>query len=107
MITKIFLNLQNYPLISNNTYTPSNTSYTSILRFSIQNLRFTSDSTPKPHVIITPKDESQIPPVIHCAKIYHMEIRTRSGGHDYEALSYVSHVRFINYGFTEYQISPR
>ncbi|KAL8507674.1 hypothetical protein ACS0TY_018278 [Phlomoides rotata] len=87
--------LQNYPLISNNTYTPSNTSYTSILRFSIQNLRFTSDSTPKPHVIITPKDESQIPPVIHCAKIYDMEIRTRSGGHDYEALSYVSHVPFV------------
>ncbi|KAL8508196.1 hypothetical protein ACS0TY_018689 [Phlomoides rotata] len=87
--------LQNYPLISNNTYTPSNTSYTSILRFSIQNLRFTSDSTPKPHVIITPKHESQIPPVIYCAKENDMEIRTRSGGHDYEALSYVSQVPFV------------
>lgn len=87
--------LQNYPSVSNNTYTPSNTSYTSILRFSIQNLRFTSSSTPKPHVIITPKHESQIPPVIYCAKENDMEIRTRSGGHDYEALSYASEVPFV------------
>lgn len=87
--------LHNYPSISNNTYTPTNASYTSILRFSIQNLRFTSDSTPKPQVIITPKHESQIPPIIYCAKENDMEIRTRSGGHDYEALSYVSEVTFV------------
>ncbi|KAL8508201.1 hypothetical protein ACS0TY_018694 [Phlomoides rotata] len=87
--------LHKYPSISNNTYTPDNTSYTSILRFSIHSLRFTSDSTPKPQVIITPKHESEIPPVIICAKENDMEIRTRSGGHDYEALSYVSQVPFV------------
>ncbi|KAL8033828.1 hypothetical protein ABFX02_13G181700 [Erythranthe guttata] len=87
----------NYPSISNVTYTPINnsSSYSSILRFSIQNLRFTSDSTPKPLVIITPEHESQIPPIIHCAKDSEVQIRTRSGGHDYEGLSYVSQVPFI------------
>ncbi|KAI3455903.1 hypothetical protein Pfo_012566 [Paulownia fortunei] len=86
---------QNYTSISNIVYTPINSSYTSILRFSIQNLRFTSESTPKPLVIITPEHESQIPPVIYCAKESDMQIRTRSGGHDYEGLSYVSEVPFV------------
>ncbi|KAL8512769.1 hypothetical protein ACS0TY_019048 [Phlomoides rotata] len=81
--------------ISNLAYTPSNSSYTSILRFSNSNLRFTSDSTPKPQVIITPEHESQIPPIIHCAKENDLEIRTRSGGHDFEGLSYVSKVPFV------------
>ncbi|KAG8385183.1 hypothetical protein BUALT_Bualt03G0015400 [Buddleja alternifolia] len=81
--------------ISNVVYTPRNSSYSSILRFPIQNLRFTSESTPKPLVIITPEHESQIPPVIRCAKANGIQMRTRSGGHDYEGLSYVSEVPFV------------
>ncbi|KAL8508336.1 hypothetical protein ACS0TY_018802 [Phlomoides rotata] len=83
---------QNYSSISNLVYTPSNSSYSSVLLFPIWNLRFTSDSTPKPRVIITPEHESQIPPIVHCAKQSGVEIRTRSGGHDFEALSSVSKV---------------
>ncbi|XP_042029618.1 cannabidiolic acid synthase-like [Salvia splendens] len=86
---------KNYSFISNDVYTPSNSSYTSILQFSIQNLRFASESTPKPRVIITPEHESQIPPVIRCARQSGLEIRTRSGGHDLEGLSYVSQVPFV------------
>ncbi|KAH6806626.1 hypothetical protein C2S51_031457 [Perilla frutescens var. frutescens] len=86
---------QNFSSISNLVYTTSNSSYTSILQFSIQNLRFASKSTPKPQVIITPEHESQIPPLIHCAKQSGLEIRTRSGGHDFEGLSYVSQVSFV------------
>ncbi|KAL3616813.1 hypothetical protein CASFOL_039207 [Castilleja foliolosa] len=85
----------NYTSISSLVYTPTNSSYASILRFSIQNLRFTSQSTPRPQVIITPQHESQIPPIIYCAKENDMQIRIRSGGHDYEGLSYVSSVPFI------------
>ncbi|CAA0823774.1 FAD-binding Berberine family protein [Striga hermonthica] len=81
--------------ISNVTYSPNNSSYASILRFSIHNLRFTSQSTPRPQVIITPEHESQVPPVVHCARENDMEIRIRSGGHDYEGLSYVSQVPFV------------
>ncbi|KAG8368911.1 hypothetical protein BUALT_Bualt15G0095700 [Buddleja alternifolia] len=90
------LELKNYNgSISNVIYTPKNSSFASILRFSIQNLRFTSESTPKPLVIITPQHEPQIPPVIRCAKKNDMQVRTRSGGHDYEGLSYVSEVPFV------------
>lgn len=81
--------------ISNVVYTPNNTSYSSILNFSIQNLRFTSETTPKPLVIVTPVQESQIQPVIYCAKENGMQIRVRSGGHDYEGLSYASEVPFV------------
>ncbi|XP_047959493.1 berberine bridge enzyme-like 8 [Salvia hispanica] len=85
----------NYSSISSNVYTPTNSSYSSILRFSIQSLRFALDSTPKPLVIIQPEYESQIPPVIYCAKATGLQIRTRSGGHDYEGLSYVAQVPFV------------
>ncbi|KAL2474830.1 FAD-binding Berberine family protein [Abeliophyllum distichum] len=89
------LQSNNYSSISNIIYTPKNSSYLSILNFSIQNLRFESVTTPKPLVIITPVHESQIPPVIYCAKENGMQIRVRSGGHDYEGLSYTSQVPFI------------
>ncbi|XP_047955626.1 tetrahydrocannabinolic acid synthase-like [Salvia hispanica] len=85
----------NYSFISNHVYTPFNISFSSILLFSIRNLRFASDSTPKPKVIITPEHESQIPPIIYCAKDKGLQIRTRSGGHDLEGLSYVSQVPFV------------
>ncbi|KAI3470224.1 hypothetical protein Pfo_026887 [Paulownia fortunei] len=85
----------NQTLISNVVYTPSNSSYLSILQSSIRNLRFTSASTPKPLVIVTPVDESQIQDVVHCSKENGLQIRTRSGGHDYEGLSYVSQLPFV------------
>ncbi|XP_042044428.1 berberine bridge enzyme-like 18 [Salvia splendens] len=84
----------NYSSLSNDVYTPANSSYTSILQSTIRNTRFASESTPKPQVIITPEHESQIPPVISCARQTGLEIRTRSGGHDMEGLSYVSQVPF-------------
>ncbi|XP_057782870.1 berberine bridge enzyme-like 18 [Salvia miltiorrhiza] len=86
----------NYSSISNKVYTPINASYSSTLRYSIHNLRFVSDSTPKPSVIVTPEHESQIPPLLCCAKLSGLHIRTRSGGHDYEGLSsYASQVPFL------------
>ncbi|KAH6784059.1 hypothetical protein C2S52_009018 [Perilla frutescens var. hirtella] len=85
----------NYSSISNDVYTTSNSSYTSVLKFSIRNLRLDTESTPKPQVIITPEHESQIPAIIYCAKESDLEIRTRSGGHDFEGLSYVSQVPFV------------
>ncbi|KAL2494196.1 FAD-binding Berberine family protein [Forsythia ovata] len=89
------LQSNNHSSISNIVYTPKNSSYLSILNFSIQNLRFESVTTPKPLVIITPVHESQIQPVIYCAKENGMQIRVRSGGHDYEGLSYTSQVPFV------------
>ncbi|KAL0352761.1 UNVERIFIED_CONTAM: Berberine bridge enzyme-like 8 [Sesamum angustifolium] len=85
----------NYNSISSLVYTQINSSFLSVLNFSIRNLRFTSNSTPKPLVIITPKYEHQISPIIYCAKQNQLQIRTRSGGNDFEGRSYVSEVPFV------------
>ncbi|CAA3021165.1 cannabidiolic acid synthase-like [Olea europaea subsp. europaea] len=89
------LRSDNNSSISNIIYTPNNSSYLSILNFSIKNLRFTSYTTPKPLVIVTPMHESQIPSVVYCARENGLQIRVRSGGHDYEGLSYTSEVPFV------------
>ncbi|KAK4399442.1 Berberine bridge enzyme-like 18 [Sesamum angolense] len=89
------LHSNSYSAISKVVYTQHNSSYVTILQSSIRNLRFTSSSTPKPLVIVTPVDESQIQATILCAKENGIQIRTRSGGHDYEGLSYASAVPFV------------
>ncbi|XP_062095053.1 tetrahydroberberine oxidase-like [Humulus lupulus] len=76
-------------------FTQNDTSYLSVLNLSIQNPRFSSTSTPKPLVIITPLDASHVQTTICCSKKHGLQIRVRSGGHDYEGLSYVSDVPFV------------
>ncbi|PNX83096.1 reticuline oxidase-like protein, partial [Trifolium pratense] len=61
----------------------------------IQNKRFKTASTPKPLAIITAKDNSHIQATIKCAKSNNIQIRIRSGGHDYEGFSYISDVPFV------------
>ncbi|KAL8512700.1 hypothetical protein ACS0TY_018990 [Phlomoides rotata] len=81
--------------ISHLVYTPQNSLFPSALLTTAWNLRYTTPSTPKPQVIINPEHESQIPPIILCARENDMEIRTRSGGHDFEGRSFVSEVPFV------------
>ncbi|KAG2689836.1 hypothetical protein I3843_09G156100 [Carya illinoinensis] len=81
--------------ISQVIYTPANSSYSSVLEFSIQNPRFSTPTTPKPLVIVTPSHISQIQAAIKCSQKHDMQIRVRSGGHDSEGLSYVSYVPFV------------
>ncbi|PNX97293.1 reticuline oxidase-like protein [Trifolium pratense] len=66
-----------------------------MLRFSVQNLRFTSNTTAKPLVIVTPLEVPEIQATIICSQRHDMQIRVRSGGHDYEGMSYVSEVPFV------------
>ncbi|QCD83966.1 CO dehydrogenase flavoprotein-like [Vigna unguiculata] len=90
--------LYNYPhitnSISNAVHTRTNSSYSSVLDVSIQNRRFLN-ITSKPQVIVTPLDVSHIQATIICAQRHGLQIRTRSGGHDYEGLSYVAGVPFV------------
>ena len=86
---------QNTTPISQVIYTPNNSSYSSVLQFSIKNPRFLSPAIPKLLVIIAPLYESYIQVAINCSRKHGMQIRVRSGGHDYEGLSYVSDAPFI------------
>ncbi|KAK8307987.1 hypothetical protein V6Z11_D02G024700 [Gossypium hirsutum] len=76
-------------------YTETNSSYSAVLDSSIRNHRFSTPNTPKPLVIVTPLNVSHVQATIHCSKNHGLQIRTRSGGHDFEGLSYVSHVPFV------------
>ncbi|XP_030519699.1 berberine bridge enzyme-like 8 [Rhodamnia argentea] len=83
------------PPISPLIFFPSSPSYSSVLRSYVRNLRFNSSSTPKPLFIVTPSHVSHIQATIVCSKIHGLEVRIRSGGHDYDGLSYVSRAPFV------------
>ncbi|XP_006353078.1 tetrahydrocannabinolic acid synthase-like [Solanum tuberosum] len=85
--------IMNSNSISQVIHTPKNSSYSTILNSFTDNLRITSDF--KPSIIFTPTNESQIQAAIHCSKIHDLQIRIRSGGHDYEGLSHTSETPFF------------
>ncbi|CAN1170779.1 Tetrahydroberberine oxidase [Linum perenne] len=76
--------------ISHLVYTQTNPSYSSVLQFSIRNPRFNTTSTTKPLVVVTPRSISHIQATIKCSQKYGLQLRVRSGGHDYEGISYTS-----------------
>ncbi|KAL4369119.1 hypothetical protein GQ457_05G033710 [Hibiscus cannabinus] len=71
-------------------YSQSHPSYSSVLRAYIRNARFNTSSTPKPLLIITPSDDSHVSAAVTCAQTLGFRLKIRSGGHDFEGLSYVS-----------------
>ncbi|XP_010052550.2 berberine bridge enzyme-like 26 [Eucalyptus grandis] len=89
------LHSRNASAISKLVYTPINSSYSSVLDITIQNLRFLTPSAPKPLFIVTPLNISHVQATIICSRQYKLQMRTRSGGHDYEGLSYLSEVPFV------------
>ncbi|KAG8385179.1 hypothetical protein BUALT_Bualt03G0015000 [Buddleja alternifolia] len=74
-------------------YTPRNASYASLLL--AQNQRLVPTSSERPELIITPFHESEIQAAVYCSRKLGMQIRVRSGGHDYEGLSYNSENPFV------------
>ncbi|KAJ4718179.1 FAD-binding Berberine family protein [Melia azedarach] len=81
--------------ISEVIFTQSNSSFPSALSAYIKNRRFLTPSIPKPLAIVAAKHESHVQATIYCAKYYGLQLRIRSGGHDYEGLSYRSDVPFV------------
>ncbi|KAJ0799646.1 putative tetrahydroberberine oxidase [Helianthus annuus] len=74
----------------NTFFTPQSPNYTIILNSTAENLRCITPSNPKPELIFTPLNESHIQTAVICANKLKIQLRFRSGGHDYEGISYTS-----------------
>ncbi|XP_074263710.1 berberine bridge enzyme-like 19 [Silene latifolia] len=81
--------------ISSILYTQNNTQFTSVLDAYIRNLRFTSPTTRKPQLIFTPLNPTQVSAVVICSNSLGLHVKIRSGGHDYDGLSYISDDPFV------------
>ncbi|XP_065857039.1 berberine bridge enzyme-like 21 [Euphorbia lathyris] len=71
-------------------FSKTNSNYTSVLRAYIRNARMNTTETPKPVVIITPKQIKHVQAAVICTKQVGFLLKIRSGGHDYEGISYTS-----------------
>ncbi|GJX71081.1 berberine/berberine-like protein [Tanacetum coccineum] len=90
----------NISSISQLIFTSANSSFLPIWQVAVNNARFNQPDTPKPSVIVTPDEESQIRTALLCTKKHGYEIRIRSGGHDFEGLSSTADVPFVMIDFT-------
>ncbi|XP_057433033.1 berberine bridge enzyme-like 8 [Lotus japonicus] len=76
-------------------FTPSNSSFSSVLQAYIRNLRFNTSTTRKPYLIITALHVSHVQAAVICGQKHNLQMKIRSGGHDYEGVSYVADVPFF------------
>ncbi|KAD1709721.1 hypothetical protein E3N88_42421 [Mikania micrantha] len=94
-ISCIQSNSNNDTTISQLIVTPTNSSFESLWEARVNNLKFIQPTTPRPSIIATPTDETQVQTILLCTKKLGYELRTRSGGHDFEGLSYTALAPFV------------
>ncbi|KAL0654216.1 hypothetical protein Bca4012_096907 [Brassica carinata] len=69
--------------------------YTPALRNYIRNTRFNTTASPKPAIVIVARSEAHVQAAVVCTKTLKYQLKTRSGGHDYEGVSYTSNLPFF------------
>nr|XP_043624386.1 berberine bridge enzyme-like 21 [Erigeron canadensis] len=77
-------------VLTSTLHIPKSSSYTPILQEYIKNSRFNTSTIPKPIYIATPSTTADVQAVVVCAMATNLQIKIRSGGHDYEGVSYTS-----------------
>ena len=81
--------------LSNIVFAPNNPAFPTVLENYIRNARFNNSQTRKPLLIVTPLQESHVQGAVICAKAENIQLKIRSGGHDFEGISYYSEEPFI------------
>ncbi|KAG7546774.1 Berberine/berberine-like [Arabidopsis suecica] len=76
-------------------YTHENSTFVSSYVSYTKNKRYSNPNDTKLIAIVAAKHESHVQATVVCAKVNGVQIRIRSGGHDYEGLSYISSVPFV------------
>ncbi|KAL2341575.1 hypothetical protein Fmac_009515 [Flemingia macrophylla] len=76
-------------------FAPTSPTFPTLLENYIRNARFNTSSTRKPLLIVTPLTESHVQGAVICAKSVDIQLKIRSGGHDFEGISYISDEPFI------------
>ncbi|KAL6876412.1 hypothetical protein ACP4OV_012984 [Aristida adscensionis] len=71
-------------------HTQDSSDFTNVLVSSVRNPKFFTSSTVRPLCIVTPTDASHVQAAVSCGRTNGVRLRVRSGGHDYEGLSYRS-----------------
>ncbi|XP_048567679.1 berberine bridge enzyme-like Cyn d 4 [Triticum urartu] len=71
-------------------FTQSSSGFMSVLTSSVQNARFATNATVRPACIVTASDVAHVQDAVRCGRRHGVRLRVRSGGHDYEGLSYRS-----------------
>ncbi|KAL6621245.1 hypothetical protein ACP70R_033677 [Stipagrostis hirtigluma subsp. patula] len=70
--------------------TPDTLNYSAQLLSTVRNLRYALPGTPTPVAIVAATEAAHVQATVRCGRRHGVRVRTRSGGHDYEGLSYAS-----------------
>jgi hypothetical protein len=71
-------------------YTQGASNFTDVLASSVHNPRVLTGDMVRPLCIVTATDTSHVQVAVRCGRAHGVRLRVRSGGHDYEGLSYRS-----------------
>lgn len=76
-------------------HVPKSPKYSSLLKYAQKNSRWSNSTSALPRFLVAPCDEVQMKDIILCSKKFDLQVRVKSGGHDYEGLSFRSETPFI------------